>query len=159
MTATPVRPEATPIHDLPAGAWTGQARVRFAHCDPAGIVYFARHFEIVHGVIEDWLREALGLSHADIIGRRRIGLGYAHARADFFAPAFAGDRLEAAVLVGRIGRSSMALTVPAYRDGTPVLKAELVMVTTSLDTHTVIELPDDLRAAASRYAASLTAAA
>ena len=61
--------------------------IRFSHCDPAGIVYFPRAFDILNGVVEDWFGEGLGLDYHDIVGRRRIGLGYAHAECDFAKPA------------------------------------------------------------------------
>lgn len=154
MTSKPAKPEPIRFDDLPPGTWTGQIRVRFADCDPAGIVYFARHFELVHGIVEDWFEEAIGISHADIIGVWRVGLGYAHAEADFFSPAFDGDRLVAAVMVGRIGRSSIGLTVAAWRDLVAVLTAQLVLVTTSLETHSVIDIPRKLRTLASRQTCS-----
>lgn len=150
------RPAAIAFDALPPGTWTGSARIRFSHCDPAGIVYFARYFEIVHGVIEDWMEDALGLSHAVLTATRRIGLGYAHAEADYFTPGFDGDRLQAAVILGRVGKSSIGLTVPVYRDRTPLLSARLVMVTTSLIDHTVIPIPDDLRNALMRYGENQT---
>ena len=51
----------------------------------------------------------------------------------------------------RIGRSSLTLGISASRSSEPVLQARLVMVTTSLETHTSIALPEDLRAAVERY--------
>ena len=37
--------------DLPAGAWRITVPVRFSHCDPAGIVYFPRYFDMINGVV------------------------------------------------------------------------------------------------------------
>ncbi len=91
-------------------------KIRFAHCDPAGIVYFASHFDILNGVVEDWFVEGLGLDYHDIVGRRRVGLGYVHASADFRLPARMGDRLIYAVAVERVGTKSLPLRVTA-REG------------------------------------------
>ena len=132
-------------------AWRTNAAVRFSHCDPAGIVYFARYFDIINGVIEDWFGASLGIDYHDVIGRRRIGLGYVSANADFSKPSMMGDRLSFAVVVHRIGRTSLTLHVHAHRDREPVLVARLVIVTTSLETHRSIPLPDDIRAAVERY--------
>ena len=33
-----------------------ERKIRFSHCDPAGIVYFVNFFDMVSGVVEDWLR-------------------------------------------------------------------------------------------------------
>ena len=137
--------------DLPAGAWRITVPVRFSHCDPAGIVYFPRYFDMINGVVEDWFAGALGLAHHTFIRDRRIGLGPAHAEADFMTPGFLADELVFAVLVERLGNSSLALSVHAHRGEEPVLIARLVIVTTSLDEHRAVPIPDDLRAALERY--------
>ena len=131
----------------------GPSSIRFSHCDPAGIVYFApRYFDLMNGVVEDWFGEALGIDrYHEMIGPRRTGLGYVSAGADFAKPGFMGDRLEFAVAVERIGRKSVALRVHAFRASEPMLQARLVIVTTSLVTHTSTVLPEDLRAALELY--------
>ena len=120
-------------------------------CDPAGIVYFARYFDLINGVIEDWFSGALGLDYAEFIGPRRIGLGYVSCSSDFQAPGFMGDRLTFAVLVGQIGRSSLTLDIGVMRDAEPILAASMTIVTTSLVGYRPIPLPDDLRQAVERY--------
>lgn len=131
--------------------WTTTVKIRFAHCDPAGIVYFAAHFDILNGVVEDWFGEGLGLDYHDIIGRRRVGLGYVHASADFHQPARMGDRLTYAVSIDRVGTKSLPLRITAHRDGAEVLAASLVIVVTDLEAMVSIPIPDDIRAAVSAY--------
>lgn len=137
--------------DPVARAWRTRVQVRFSHCDPAGIVYFARYFDMLNGVVEDWFGQALGIDYHDMIGRRRTGLGFVSAGAEFSKPGFMGDCLDCAVVVERIGRSSLTFHIHASRADEPILTARLVMVTTSLETHRSIPLPDDLRAALERY--------
>jgi acyl-CoA thioesterase FadM len=136
---------------MTASLWTTTVKIRFAHCDPAGIVYFAAHFDILNGVVEDWFGEGLGLDYHDIVGRRRVGLGYVHASADFHLPARMGDRLTYAIGVERVGTKSLPLRVTAHRDGAEVLSASLTIVTTDLDAMVSIPIPDDIRAAVSAY--------
>ena len=145
------RPAPPPYGDLPAGTWRTDVPVLFSHCDPAGIVYFARFFDMANGVIEGWFSAALGLSYADVIGPRRIGLGYAAVAAEFVRPALHGDVLTFAVMVDRIGGASLALSLAAYRAGEPILLLRMTIVTTSLVAHKAIPIPDDLRAALTRY--------
>ncbi|HZT19056.1 MAG TPA: thioesterase family protein [Dongiaceae bacterium] len=140
-----------PPEALPAGAWRGRMPVRFAHCDPAGIVYFARYFDMMNGVVEDWFAEALGLDYHDIIARRRVGLGYVSARAEFRRPARMGEALTFVLLIERIGRSTAALDLHGYNAGEPALTGHLIMVATSLETHRAIPLPADIRAGLERY--------
>ena len=134
-----------------AKLWTRDVLVRFSHCDPAGIVYFARAFDILNEVVEDWFNDGLKLDYHDIVGRRRIGLGYAHAECDFAKPATMGDVLAYAVGVERVGGKSLTLAITARRDGEEILKASLVIVTTDLTRHASMPIPDDVRKAVVAY--------
>ena len=149
----PVRDRQGPIPpaEIPAAAWRHDVKIRFSHCDPAGIVYFANYFDIANSVVEDWFAEALGFQYREFIVNRRIGLGFASAQCDFFKPGMIGDRVTFAVLVERIGTASIKLQVVASRDDESVLAMRLVMVTTSLTEHRAIPVPDDLRAAIASY--------
>jgi len=131
--------------------WTTTVKIRFGHCDPAGIVYFAEHFNILNGVVEDWFDDGLGLDYHHIVGQRRVGVGYGHAGADFRRPARMGERIVYTVAVERVGTKSMTLKVRAERDGAEVLTATLVIVTTDMNTMAAIPIPDDIRAAVTAY--------
>ncbi|WP_416223136.1 thioesterase family protein, partial [Tianweitania sp.] len=76
----------TPITraELGDALWFGAVKIRFGQCDPAGIVYTPQFFDIFNVVIEEWYAQALGLDYYEIIGQRRIGLGYVSAHSDFF---------------------------------------------------------------------------
>jgi acyl-CoA thioesterase FadM len=131
--------------------WTRAVLVRFSHCDPAGIVYFARYFDIMNGVVEDWFTEALGLPYHVLIGERRLGLGYAHSSADFARPGRMGEVHDYTLEVERVGTKSLPLRLAASHRGAPVLTAKLVIVATDLDSGASIPLPEDVRAAATAY--------
>jgi 4-hydroxybenzoyl-CoA thioesterase len=145
------RTDVPALAALPAAAYRQVLTIRFSHCDPAGIVYFAEYFDIANGVVEDFFPAALGLDYHEIVGPRRIGLGFAHAECDFLKPGKMGDQLTCAVLVDAIGTASVTLTLLGYRDGVPTLAMRLVMVTTSLTTYRAVPVPDDVRAAVERY--------
>ncbi len=131
--------------------WSTDVTIRFGHCDPARIVYFASHFDILNGVIEDWFIGALGLPYYDLVSKRRIGLGYAHASCDFHLPARLGDVLTYSVKIEKVGNKSLPLRIEARRDGKEILAASLVIVSTDLGNGAAIPLPDDIRAAATAY--------
>ena len=40
-------------------SFTTTRKVRFEHCDPAGIVFYPRYFEMINGTVEDWFEEDL----------------------------------------------------------------------------------------------------
>ena len=146
--------ESMTLSELPSGIWRTRLPVRFGSCDPAGIVYTPEYLNLFNGVIEDWYGDALGLPYHELVGTRRTGLGYAHVSADFATPSRMGDVLDVAVIVRDIGRTSLKLTVHAFKDGTECVRATFVTVTTSLEDHKSIALPDDIRLALKNYQAS-----
>ncbi len=148
----PASPRAAPpVRVDQAGLFGAPVRVRFSQCDPAGIVYFPRWFDLLNGVVEDWFGQALGLDYRGFHQKRGIGLGYARAEADFLRPGFWDDRLDVFVRVVRVGGAALDLGLTGFRGDEPVLAARLVIVTTDLSQRCAIPLPEDLRAAAERY--------
>jgi acyl-CoA thioesterase FadM len=152
MTAPPRDRVQIPLPaDLATGVWRETLLIRFSHCDPAGIVYFPRYFDIGNSVVEDWFPASLGLDYHVFIAARRIGLGFVNVACDFLKPGMMGDQVTFAVLVEAIGNASITLKLYGYRDDAPLLAMRLVMVTTSLTLHRAIPIPDDLRAAVETY--------
>ncbi len=151
--AGPARPVPRDRGDLPAPLWSAEVVIRFGQCDPAGIVYTPNFFDIFNVVVEEWYARALGLDYYELIGSRRVGLGYASAHADFFVPCRMGETLAVVPAVGRVGASSFSLVLHAFKGDREAVRGGLTVVTTDLATHKPIRLPDDLRAALLRSAA------
>nr|WP_316644230.1 thioesterase family protein [uncultured Roseateles sp.] len=127
-----------------------QERVRFGHCDPAGIVFYPRYFEMLNALVEDWFTEGLGVNYADLLGPRRTGVPTVHLGVDFQRISRMGDLLTQRVAINKLGRSSLGLNLQFDgADGVRVVFQQ-VLVCTSLDTHKPIAWPDDLRAALQR---------
>ena len=120
--------------------------LRFGDCDPAGIAYFPRYFDMLNGVVEDWWG-AMGLPWTILFGERRIGLPTARFEVDFRAPARLGDELRFSLSVKRIGESSLHLDHVIRRDTTVLWQASQILVATSLDNDRSIAWPDDIRTA------------
>lgn len=120
--------------------------LRFGDCDPAGIAYFPRYFDLLNGVVEDWWG-AMGHPWKVLFGRRRIGVPTVRFEVDFRAPAFLGDELRFSLAIKRIGRKSLDLDHSVRRGETMLWQCAQTLVATSLDTHKSITWPDDLRAA------------
>lgn len=137
--------------ELPEAAFTARQPIRFEHCDTAGIVFFARYFTMMQGAVEAWFEAELGLDYADIIQRRRVGLGYVRAECDYLKPARLGDVLGLTVLVERVGRSSIGLAFHGHRDGEPALLGRLVLVTTDIAETASIPIPADIKDAVESY--------
>ena len=91
-------------------AFVTEHRVRFAHCDPAGIAYYPRLLEICDGAIEDWTAEVLGVPRRILHLELELALPTVDLQASFVSPVRLGETLTIATLVGDVGRSSVALT-------------------------------------------------
>jgi len=148
----------TPV-DLPAqGSEFRRARlIRFSDCDPAGIVFYPQYFVMLNGLVEDWVNEGLGLSYHGLVAVRRIGLPTVKLEADFRAVSRMGDQVTLGLTVQRLGSRSMTLLVRCFEPATGELRMQMqqVLVTTSLETHRAVAIPDDMRAAILRNAPEL----
>jgi len=120
-------------------------KVRFSHCDPAGIVFFPQYLVMLNGLVEDWISEALGIGYADLLGRRRVGLPTVSLTCQFSAIGQMGDDIVLGLSLEHIGRSSIRLNLDVMKGATQCVAVQQVLVTTNLDTHQAISIPDDLR--------------
>jgi 4-hydroxybenzoyl-CoA thioesterase len=127
--------------------------VRFADCDPAGIVFFPQYLVMLNTLVEQWFDDGLRIPYAGLIGARRTGLPTVRLELDFTAVSRHGDVLRQHLAVARLGRSSMTLAVEFFGGDELRLRARQVLVCTSLDTHRPIALPGDVRAALTPFLA------
>jgi 4-hydroxybenzoyl-CoA thioesterase len=125
--------------------------VRFAQCDPAGIVFFPQYLVMLNTLHERWFTEGLGVPYQDYIGVRRLGVPTVRLECDFTAVSKHGDRLRQRLVVAKLGRTSLELAVEFVCDGELRARFRQVLVCTSLSTHKPHPLPDDLRQGMQRY--------
>ncbi len=128
--------------------------IRFSDCDPAGIVFYPQYFVMLNGLVEDWVNEGLGLSYHGLVAQRRIGLPTVKLDVDFRAVSRMGDQVVLGLCVQRLGSRSMTLAVRCFGAQTGEVRMQMtqVIVTTSLETHRSVAIPDDMRAAILRNA-------
>lgn len=123
------------------------ARIRFSHCDPAGIVFFPQYLVMVNSLLEDWFNEGLGISYSELIGTRRIGTPTVRIECDFKAVSYFGDEVIMGLDVEHLGRTSMTLHIDCRHGNETRMVVKQVIVFTDLNTHDPIRVPDDVRQA------------
>jgi 4-hydroxybenzoyl-CoA thioesterase len=129
-------------------AFEARTRVRFADCDPAGIVFFPQYLVMLNTLVERWFDEGLGIAYHAFVGERRLGLPTVRLEVDFTAISRHGDDLVQRLAVARAGRSSLELQTTFHgADDELRLRVRQVIVCTSLEDHRPRPLPGDLRAA------------
>jgi len=88
-------------------------QIEFNHCDPAGIVFFPRFYEMVSSVCENFHRDVGGLSYAQMMAAQQ-GVPTVRVETDFHAPVRLGQTLDFRLEVTRLGRSSITLVVTGW---------------------------------------------
>nr|WP_251864695.1 acyl-CoA thioesterase [Achromobacter sp. Marseille-Q4962] len=129
-----------------AAPFVSEVEVRFRHCDPAGIVFYPRYFEMINDFVEEWFDKGMGLPFHALHVERHIGTPMASVQCDFTAPSRWHERLRQVLEVRRIGGASFRADVRFEGpDGQPRLRARLTIVTVDLRAMKSTPLPADLR--------------
>jgi 4-hydroxybenzoyl-CoA thioesterase len=126
--------------------FTLQQKVRFQHCDPAGIVFYPRYFEMVTATVEEWFVQRLGVPFEMLHGPLGAAVPTASISADFHAPSRLGDVLEFRLKPTRIGRSSVGLSIEAYCGAEKRLSMESTLVFTKKGASKPESWPEEMRA-------------
>lgn len=130
--------------------FTTERRIRFAHVDAAGIVYFPRLLEMVDGAIEDWSRLTFDMGRRESHVGRKLGTPIVSIQARFAAASRLDDILRLDVRVERLGRSSLDLLVAASCEGEARFEARVRSVLTNLSAMKPVAWPDEWRTAIDR---------
>ncbi len=133
-------------------------QVEFNHCDPAGMVFYPRYFEMISATIERFLADAVdyGWSTIDISGN---GMGTPMGRIEvrFANPSYLGDWLDLDLTLARLGTASAGFDIRcSCRDET-----RFDCAATIIHAHTrggrSAPWPDEIRARMSTYQPRSTA--
>lgn len=143
------------IDSAPANLFRKTRKVRFSHCDPAGIVFFPRYLVQLNDLIEDWFNEALNIDYANFISIRKLGLPTVRLDCEFLSPGAFGTVIEWQLSVERIGNSSITLSVRGMAGDVLRFKLRIVLVSTAAHQGGAIPLPVDLRDALLRFRGSM----
>lgn len=130
--------------------------IRFSHCDPAGIVYFPRFFDLAHATMEDWLADGVGQGLPVLIGERRVGTPTVSIQCDFAKTLRIGDTLRFELRVTKLGNASVQLAYSGTKGqgGEEHLSIRQTIVFMDLDAQRAIPIPSDLRQKIEQYLAT-----
>lgn len=130
--------------------------VRFQHCDPAGIVFFPRWYEMLNEVVERWFDEGLGCDFRELHGPMHSGIPALSTKADYRSPGLLGESVLWRLRIVKLGGSSIALRVEGEgEDGRPRVGFDHVIVFADLGPPPKAKrVPDDLRRRMEAFLAS-----
>jgi 4-hydroxybenzoyl-CoA thioesterase len=109
-------------------AFVYEHEIKFRHCDPAGIVFYPRFFEMMNDTVEAFFKDVLRFPFAEM--HKKFGVPTAQISAEFHAPCRLGDTIDITLTCARLGRSSLDVTLVATDDGNARFtgKATLVFI-------------------------------
>lgn len=123
-------------------------KVLFKHCDPAGIVFFPRYFEMMNDCVEFFFAECLNMPFEVL--HRVGGVPTAHIETRFVRPSRHGDRLVFRLDILQIGRSSARYRMKAHAEGELRFETEATLV--HIDTNgRSAPWPEALRLGLAKY--------
>ena len=88
-------------------------RIRWSHCDAAGIVYHPHYFTILNNVMEDFFRNCVGLSYEKSL-QSGVGFPIAGIRCDFCAPSRVGDDCIVRLWIEAMGKTSVRFAMTIF---------------------------------------------
>lgn len=128
-------------------------QIEFNHCDPAGIVFYPRYFEMTNSVVENFFADEVGKSFAQMhTGGMHNGVPTVHIEADFMAPSRLGDKVVFTLVPRKLGGSSVTVEITGRLGEELRLRAVLTLVW--IDNMKAARWPEPMRA---RLAAHLEA--
>lgn len=87
-------------------------KVLFRHCDPAGIVFFPRYFEMMNDCVEAFFDQGLNCPFEQF--HQTAGIPTATITTTFTSPGRHGDMLDLRLNVTRVGRASFDYEMSCY---------------------------------------------
>ena len=124
-------------------------QIEFNHCDPAGIVFYPRYFEMVNSVVENFFADVVGRSFAQMHESQRHGVPTVGIEAGFQRPSRLGDKVLFTLKVERVGGSSVTVMIEGSGPDGPRLQVRMTVAW--IDQMKAAPWPDDMRAALEAY--------
>lgn len=128
-----------------------QIRVRFAHCDPAGIIFYPRFFELLNGIVEDWFLEALDHSFSVLFKKHSLGTPMVDVHVEFLKPCFLDDLLDIEFYLTYLGKSSAIFYLEGQVGGHLKIRAEGVLVCSFTNLSSSHPWPETIRQKMQNY--------
>jgi 4-hydroxybenzoyl-CoA thioesterase len=124
-------------------------QIEFNHCDPAGIVFYPRYFEMVNSVIENFFADVVGRSFASMHFGADNGVPTVAMEAAFQKPSRLGEKVRFSLRVEKVGGCSVKVWIEGH--GPDGLRLRVGMTLAWIDGMKAAPWPKDMRAALERY--------
>ena len=124
-------------------------KIRFHHCDPAGIVFYPQFFYLLHEAQEDFFAH-IGFAEHNMINAGH-GVPIVDLKTQFLGMCRNGDDIVINLTLSKLGNSSIAMDYDLISEGHVRLRANGVVVYSTVPAGKPQRIPDDLRQALLPY--------
>lgn len=132
-------------------AFLHRMRVRYAECDPQGIVFNSRYLEYFDVALTEWWREALG-PYDEVMAAHGVDLVVAEATIRYQASLRFDDEFEISAAPARMGTTSLLTAITIDRsDGERCADGEIRHVFVDPKAGGKAPIPDAFREALGAY--------
>lgn len=125
-------------------------RVRYAECDPQGIVFNSRYLEYFDIALTELWREAVG-PYEEVMERHGVDLVVAEATVRYRSSLRFDEEFDLLAAVRRLGTTSTTIAIHVVRDNDLIAEGELRHVFVGRGTGAKTAIPDPLRRALAPY--------
>jgi 4-hydroxybenzoyl-CoA thioesterase len=109
--------------------YTRLIQIEFNHCDPAGIVFYPRYFEMTNSVVENFFADIVGRSFASMhSGTHHNGVPTVRIESEFLAPSRLGDKVLFSLKIAQLSSRSLTLAVEGAVAAERRMRAKLTLV-------------------------------
>jgi 4-hydroxybenzoyl-CoA thioesterase len=124
-----------------------RTKIRFAHIDAAGIVFYPRYFEMLNAAVEDWFSDAFGHDFKTLHIDNRIGTPTVQMTSEFVAPSMLGDEIDISLSPLAVGNSSCTFAFVFSCGDNVRVRGSAVLVCMDLDKQKSRPWPEKIKAA------------
>ncbi|WP_353476392.1 thioesterase family protein (plasmid) [Salipiger sp. H15] len=137
-------------------AFTIRRQVEFNHCDPAGIVFYPRYFEMISAVQERFFADALGCGWGEMIAGTGMATPMGQIECRFHAPSRLGDWLDLSLAVKRLGSASATFVITCTSGDERRFTCQATVIHANAEQGTSAPWPAPLRDAMTRHLVAKT---
>ena len=126
-------------------------RVRYAECDPQGVVFNANYYGYFDLLVTELWREAVGGYSAMLEAGTDLSVVQSSAR--FLAPARFDEEIDLTASITRLGTTALSTDIAITRaaDAGPLVEGQIHHVFIDPSTYTKCPIPENVRAALEPY--------
>ncbi len=104
-------------------------QVEFNHCDPAGMVFYPRYFEMISATIERFLADAIGYGWSCMgVSENGMGTPMGQIKVRFANPSYLGDWLDLDLTLARLGTASATFDIRCSNQGDPRFDCQATII-------------------------------